>query len=51
MIGLDYYTPSKILSYMGVPCLAVAGFMGVIASSLPSLHSARASIWARFLFV
>jgi hypothetical protein len=24
-------TPSKILSYMGIPCSAVASFMGVIA--------------------
>jgi hypothetical protein len=31
MLGLGPYIPSKILSYMGIPCSAVAGFMGVIA--------------------
>jgi hypothetical protein len=31
MLGLGPYTPSKILSYMGIPCSAVASFMGVIA--------------------
>jgi hypothetical protein len=37
MIGLDHYTPSKILSYMGTPCLAVARFMGVIGTLIAKL--------------